>query len=116
MSLPSYFALARGSRDTGAERAAGIEYDLCRAGNDQKWFGTNFHYLVPRLVSGQQFELTENRPLERMPGGIGLYTDATSASPEPSLPVAGENHPAQGRPTMAPIRWTCSTACCRSTA
>ncbi len=60
--LPAYFALARGSRGTDAERDAGIAPGL-PALEMTKWFDTNYHYLVPRLAAGQRFVLTENRPL-----------------------------------------------------
>jgi 5-methyltetrahydropteroyltriglutamate--homocysteine methyltransferase len=62
VSLPTYFALARGSRGNAAEQAAGIAPGL-PALEMTKWFDTNYHYLVPRLSRAQQFTLTENRPL-----------------------------------------------------
>ncbi len=49
VSLASYFALARGSRGTAAEQAAGIAAGL-PALEMTKWFDTNYHYLVPRLT------------------------------------------------------------------
>ena len=55
VSLATYFALARGSRD-GESQAAALEMT--------KWFDTNYHYLVPLLTRDQRFELTENRPLQ----------------------------------------------------
>jgi len=62
VGLASLFALARGSRGTDAEQAAGIRPGL-PALEMTKWFDTNYHYLVPRLSAEQHFELTENRPL-----------------------------------------------------
>lgn len=62
VSLPTYFALARGSRGTAAEQAAGIASGQ-PALEMTKWFDTNYHYLVPRLSAGQRFMLTVNRPL-----------------------------------------------------
>lgn len=62
--LRTYFALARGSRGTAAEAAAGIA-DGLPALEMTKWFDTNYHYLVPLLSHGQRFELTENRPLSQ---------------------------------------------------
>jgi 5-methyltetrahydropteroyltriglutamate--homocysteine methyltransferase len=62
VSLPTYFALARGSRDTASERVAGIAPNQ-PALEMTKWFDTNYHYLVPRLSAGQRFTLTGNRPL-----------------------------------------------------
>jgi 5-methyltetrahydropteroyltriglutamate--homocysteine methyltransferase len=62
VSLATYFALARGSRDTAAERAAGIAPNL-PALEMTKWFDTNYHYLVPLVTRDQVFELTSNRAL-----------------------------------------------------
>ena len=62
VSLLTYFALARGSRGTATETAAGIDPGL-PAMEMTKWFDTNYHYLVPLLAAGQQFQLTSNRLL-----------------------------------------------------
>jgi 5-methyltetrahydropteroyltriglutamate--homocysteine methyltransferase len=62
VSLATYFVLARGSRGSDEEVKAEIAPGL-PALEMTKWFDTNYHYLVPRLVKGQQFMLTENRPL-----------------------------------------------------
>ena len=64
VSLASYFALARGSRQTELERAAGIVPGL-PALEMTKWFDTNYHFLVPRLAPDQRFTLTVNQPLLR---------------------------------------------------
>jgi 5-methyltetrahydropteroyltriglutamate--homocysteine methyltransferase len=50
VSLSTYFALARGTKELPALEMT-------------KWFDTNYHYLVPRLRRDQRFVLTENRPL-----------------------------------------------------
>ena len=71
VGLATMFALARGSHGTEAERAAGIAPGL-PALEMTKWFDTNYHYLVPRLAAGQEFTLTENRPL-------GFYQEALAA-------------------------------------
>ena len=71
VSLPSYFALARGSRGTGAEQAAGIAPGL-PALEMTKWFDTNYHYLVPRLAAADRFVLTENRPLQQFREALAL--------------------------------------------
>ncbi len=63
VSLATQFALARGSRGTANERAAGIAPGL-PALEMTKWFDTNYHYLVPRLAAGQRFGLTGNRLLD----------------------------------------------------
>ena len=59
VSFATYFALARGSRGTASEEAAGIAPGL-PALEMTKWFDTNYHYLVPRLSRGQRFTLTTN--------------------------------------------------------
>jgi 5-methyltetrahydropteroyltriglutamate--homocysteine methyltransferase len=62
VSLATTFALARGTSGTAAERAAALAPGL-PALEMTKLFDTNYHYLVPRLATGQSFSLTENRPL-----------------------------------------------------
>jgi 5-methyltetrahydropteroyltriglutamate--homocysteine methyltransferase len=62
VSLATQFALARGSRGTEAERAAGIKPGL-PAMEMTKWFDTNYHFLVPRLDPAQPFTLTGNPAL-----------------------------------------------------
>ncbi len=73
--LATLFALARGSRGTAAERAAGIAEGL-PALEMTKWFDTNYHYLVPRLSRGQRFTLTGNKLAAhvREAQAIGLRT------------------------------------------
>ena len=71
VSLLSYFTLARGSRGTQAEQAAGIAPGL-PALEMTKWFDTNYHYLVPRLAAGDRFVLTENRPLQQFREALAL--------------------------------------------
>jgi 5-methyltetrahydropteroyltriglutamate--homocysteine methyltransferase len=50
VSLATQFALARGTTGQPALELT-------------KWFDTNYHYLVPRLSPGQDFSLTQNKPL-----------------------------------------------------
>ncbi len=71
VSLPTYFALARGSRGTASEAALGIAPGL-PALEMTKWFDTNYHYLVPQLTSGQGFALTANRPLAQFREAMAL--------------------------------------------
>jgi 5-methyltetrahydropteroyltriglutamate--homocysteine methyltransferase len=78
VSLATYFALARGSRGTAAEQAAGIAPNL-PALEMTKWFDTNYHYLVPQFSAGQSFVLTANRPL--------LHHNEAASIPLRSRPV-----------------------------
>ncbi|MFS0556030.1 5-methyltetrahydropteroyltriglutamate--homocysteine S-methyltransferase [Brevibacillus sp. 179-C9.3 HS] len=50
VSLPTYFAMARGSKDAVA----------CEM---TKWFNTNYHYIVPEFGERQP-AITENKPLQ----------------------------------------------------
>ncbi|MGA9866587.1 MAG: 5-methyltetrahydropteroyltriglutamate--homocysteine S-methyltransferase [Acetobacteraceae bacterium] len=63
VTLSTFFALARGAHGTAALEMT-------------KWFDTNYHYLVPRLSTAQQFQLTANRPLAlyREARAVGLRT------------------------------------------
>ena len=70
VSLPTYFALARGARDSAEARGAGIAPGL-PALEMTKWFDTNYHYLVPRLSRDQRFVLTENRAQRRLRQHVG---------------------------------------------
>jgi 5-methyltetrahydropteroyltriglutamate--homocysteine methyltransferase len=72
VSLATYFALARGSRVTAAEQAAGISPGL-PALEMTKWFDTNYHYLVPLLSAGQRFSLTSNRQLTQFMEAQALH-------------------------------------------
>ena len=78
VSLPTYFALARGSRGTAQEAEAGIAPGL-PALEMTKWFDTNYHYLVPRLSRNQRFVLTENRPLANFREALALAGHALPA-------------------------------------
>ena len=62
VSLTTSFALARGSRGTVQEAAAGIAPGR-PALEMTKWFDSNYHYLVPLLSAAQRFTLTVNKPL-----------------------------------------------------
>jgi len=112
VSLPSYFALARGSRDTaaaqGVERAAGIAPNQ-PALEMTKWFDTNYHYLVPRLAAGQRFALTENRPLAHYREAMALAHRTRPVLLGPVSFCCSQKQP------MAAIRSACWMSYCRFT-
>lgn len=56
-SLDRYFAMARGG-SIGDRGVTALEMT--------KWFDTNYHYLVPELSPGQNFELSSTRPLDHV--------------------------------------------------
>ena len=37
-----------------------------------KWFNTNYHYMVPEFVKGQQFKLTRTQLLEEVDEALAL--------------------------------------------
>ncbi len=74
-----------------------------------KWFDTNYHYLVPRLSAEQRFQLTDEPPARPVPRGAGSRAADPPGPAGPGVLPA----PVEDR-SMAPIRSTCSTACCRS--
>jgi len=54
--LDTYFAMARGA--AAGDKNAGLP-----ALEMTKWFDTNYHYMVPTFVCGQEFALTHMKPL-----------------------------------------------------
>ena len=54
--LDRYFAMARGYQKDGHDVTA-MEMT--------KWFDTNYHYIVPELVAGQEFSLQNTLPVDR---------------------------------------------------
>lgn len=50
------FAMARGSEGSDGARALDLT----------KWFDTNYHYLVPELLSGQEFRLASDKPFAEL--------------------------------------------------
>src|SRR3989441_830856 len=55
VDLDTYFAMARGSQGRGRDVTA-MEMT--------KWFDTNYHYIVPEFVAGQQFTLSATKPVD----------------------------------------------------
>lgn len=80
VDIDTLFRIGRGRAPTG-EPAAAAEMT--------KWFNTNYHYMVPEFVKGQQFKLTDAAA-----GGSGRGVGAgpqgeTCAAGAGYLPVAG---------------------------
>lgn len=80
VDIDTLFRIGRGRAPTG-EPAAAAEMT--------KWFNTNYHYMVPEFVKGQQFKLTDAAA-----GGSGRGAGAgpqgeTCAAGAGYLPVAG---------------------------
>ncbi len=67
--LPLYFAMARGLQNSSAR------LDI-PAMEMTKWFDTNYHYIVPEFVPGQEFGLGSNKPVDefREAKSLGIAT------------------------------------------
>ena len=63
VDLDTLFRLGRGRAPTG-EPAAAAEMT--------KWFNTNYHYMVPEFVRGQQFKLTWTQVLDEVDEALAL--------------------------------------------
>ena len=63
VDLDTLFRLGRG-RAPGGEPAAAAEMT--------KWFNTNYHYMVPEFVKGQQFKLTWTQLLDEVDEALAL--------------------------------------------
>ena len=57
LTLPAYFAMARGSQAGGRDVPA-LEMT--------KWFDTNYHYIVPEIAGDQAFRLTFTQALDHL--------------------------------------------------
>ncbi|HBQ77803.1 MAG TPA: 5-methyltetrahydropteroyltriglutamate--homocysteine S-methyltransferase, partial [Erwinia persicina] len=63
VDLDTLFRIGRGRAPTG-EPAAAAEMT--------KWFNTNYHYMVPEFVQGQQFRLTWTQLLDEVDEALAL--------------------------------------------
>ncbi len=63
VDIDTLFRIGRGRAPTG-EPAAAAEMT--------KWFNTNYHYMVPEFVKGQQFKLTWTQLLEEVDEALAL--------------------------------------------
>lgn len=73
-TLETYFAMARGRENPGAEgavcehghghAASGHAASGVPAQEMTKWFDTNYHYMVPEFAPDQSFRLTSFKPLD----------------------------------------------------
>ena len=64
VTLATYFAMARGSRDARFSGAAPTSGSGAHAMEMTKWFDTNYHYIVPEFESGQRFRLSSRKAVE----------------------------------------------------
>ena len=63
VDIDTLFRLGRGRAPTGKPAAAA---------EMTKWFNTNYHYMVPEFVKGQQFKLTWTQLLEEVDEALAL--------------------------------------------
>lgn len=72
--LELYFAMARGEQKDGKDVIA------CEM---TKWFDTNYHYIVPEFVRGQEFSLFDTKAVDeyREAAGYGIQTKPVLTGP-----------------------------------
>lgn len=63
VDIDTLFRIGRGRAPTG-EPVAAAEMT--------KWFNTNYHYMVPEFVKGQQFKLTSTQLLDEVDEALAL--------------------------------------------
>ncbi|MBB3223871.1 5-methyltetrahydropteroyltriglutamate--homocysteine S-methyltransferase [Pseudoduganella umbonata] len=79
-ALVRYFTLARGRAGAGRDNDGGCCGHEGHPGHDSgspalemtKWFDTNYHYLVPELDAGTQFELASSRLFDEVAEALAL--------------------------------------------
>eukprot|EP01116_Phalansterium_solitarium_P008283 TRINITY_DN2189_c0_g1_i1.p1 TRINITY_DN2189_c0_g1~~TRINITY_DN2189_c0_g1_i1.p1 ORF type:complete len:782 (-),score=227.80 TRINITY_DN2189_c0_g1_i1:93-2438(-) len=69
VSIDTYFAMARGTRDqSGSCAAGGVQPETSTktlpAAEMTKWFDTNYHYLVPEFAVDQKFVLASTKAVD----------------------------------------------------
>ncbi|WCM26909.1 5-methyltetrahydropteroyltriglutamate--homocysteine S-methyltransferase [Sphingomonas sp. QA11] len=93
--LDTYFAMARGAQGgRGAQDAKG--HEGCAHGLDStaqemtKWFDTNYHYMVPELVAGQEFALSSGKAVDEFleAKALGYHTRPVLLGPVTWLTLA----------------------------
>lgn len=87
--LAAYFAIARGTADSGCERG----HDGVTAGEMTKWFDTNYHYIVPEIEPGSELRLGNLKIVEeyREARGQGFETRPVLLGPVTWLSLAKSN-------------------------
>jgi 5-methyltetrahydropteroyltriglutamate--homocysteine methyltransferase len=81
VSLPSYFAMARGSQAAGRDLPA-LEMT--------KWFDTNYHYIVPEIDARQRFQLSFTQTIDHFgeAKALGINTRPVLLGPVTFLSIA----------------------------
>ena len=81
VDLPTYFAMARGLQEGDADLPA-MEMT--------KWFDTNYHYIVPEINAGQQFQLASTKPVDEFieAKALGVHTRPVLIGPVTFLHLA----------------------------
>jgi 5-methyltetrahydropteroyltriglutamate--homocysteine methyltransferase len=86
-TLEIYFNLARGRADGNTTEDKDVP---ATAWEMTKWFGTNYHYIVPELEAEQKFELCSRKPIEEFLEAkeLGIYTRPVIIGPVSFLKLA----------------------------
>lgn len=73
VDIDTLFRIGRGRAPTGEPAVAAAEMT--------KWFNTNYHYMVPEFVKGQQFTLTWTQLLDEVDEALALGHKIKPCSP-----------------------------------
>lgn len=103
VSLDCYYSMARGgrsSRGTGGESPP----DSLSALEMTKWFDTNYHYLVPEFMPGQNFRLCSTKPVDEFleARGLGIHTRPVLLGPVSFLLLGKPQKADCARPALLP--------------
>ena len=87
VGLDTYFAMARGAQGHGEGCAHALD---STAQEMTKWFDTNYHYMVPELVTGQTFALSSSKAVDefREARALGYHTRPVLLGPVTWLTLA----------------------------
>ena len=107
VALETYFAMARGTTGSGGRGEDPHGTAAARglpALEMTKWFDTNYHYLVPELLPGQEFALASTKPLDEFleAKSLGIHTRPVLLGPVTFLLLGKSRDAAVGPLALLP--------------
>ena len=96
VSLPVYFAMARGRQEAGVDVPA-LEMT--------KWFDTNYHYIVPEVEPRMRFQLSSTRVIDHFveAKSLGIMTRPVLLGPVTFLSLAKAADEFQAQAAKEPL-------------
>ena len=110
--METYFAMARGTRDTGSHESCNGHERITQgqpALEMTKWFDTNYHYMVPEFSRGQRFDLVSIKPVDDFleARSLGIHTRPVLIGPVTYLRLGkcqdGETDPLSLLPDLTAV-------------